>query len=119
MFFELNRVNGDQPNEPIQKQDPFFYAGQSYAIKHAWKTKSICSHFITHVVNELIQPSFFLDDLTGLFEAKTVLNLMRNNICLIVLHKRVYAVRKDQNDQWFGVEVISKKNIGDPVILDL
>ena len=43
---------------------------------------------------------------------------MKHNICLIVLQKRVYAVRKEQNDQWFGVEVISKKNIGDPVILD-
>lgn len=118
MFFELNRVNGDQSSETIQKRSPFFYAGHNYSIKHAWKTKSIGSQFITHVVNELIQPSFFLEDLTDLFESKTVLNLMRHNICLIVLHKRVYAVRKEQNEQWFGVEIHSKKNIGDPVILD-
>lgn len=118
MFFELNRVNGDPSSEILQKRSPFFYAGHSYAIKNAWKTKSTCSQFITHVINELIQPSFFLEELTDLFEAKTVLNLMKHNICLIVLQKRVYAVRKDQNDQWFGVEVISKKKIGDPVILD-
>ncbi len=118
MFFELNRVNGDQPRDPIQNQNPFFYAGHSYAIKNAWKTQSICSQFITHVINELIRPSFFLENLTDLFEAKTILNLLKHNICLIVLQKRIYAVRKDQNEQWLGMEVISKKHIGDPVILD-
>jgi len=118
VFFELNRVNGVQPSEPMQKQNPFFYAGHSYVIKNAWKTQSICSQFITHVIDELIHPSFFLENLTDLFEAKTIINLLKHNICIIVLHKRVYAVRKYQNDQWVGMEVISKKHIGDPVTLD-
>jgi len=122
-FLELNKTNGKPFNKLNRNGSQpsiydIYHAGHPYRIKNAWKIQTICANLAEHIVKEILRPSYFLDCLMGLFSPEIIVKLTIQNISIAIIQKQVYAIRKIHQNQWFGVEVLSPKKLGDPVILD-
>lgn len=115
---DLRRIAGSDAIKENLSLANFFYNGHVYHIENAWKTSSMCWGIVEHACKEILRPSYFLDDLMGVFVPRVVSNLARHNIALVIFQNRLYAVRKLQSNRWLGIHIISQVKLGDLVVLD-